>query len=121
MSVIPGKSHCPAAGVEGWKNQEQARQVEVTDDLFAAIYAQADRLLRDSMDISTATGLRVTDVRTIRLPVEGVLRFKPSKTGKWAEFDVKDLPRLTALFGTPAFNESTQRHAAHNRHRPPSI
>ena len=105
LSIVWGKArlwgmtecHWPAAGVKGWKNQEQARQVEVTDDLFAAVYAQADRVLRDSMDIATATGMRITDVRTIRLPVQGVLRFKPSKTGKWAEFDVKDSPTLTAL------------------------
>ena len=89
--------HWPAAGVKGWKNQEQARQVEVTDNLFAAVYAQADRILRDSMDIATATGMRITDVRTIRLPVEGILRFKSKKTGKWAEFEIKDSPTLTAL------------------------
>lgn len=89
--------HWPAAGVKGWKNEEQARQVEVTDELFAAVYAQADRILRDSMDIATSTGMRVTDVRTIRLPVDGVLRFKPSKTGKWAEFQVAQSPTLTAL------------------------
>ena len=105
LSIVWGKARLwgmtelqwPAAGVKGWKNEEQARQVEVTDELFEVIYAQADRVLRDSMDIATATGMRITDVRTIRLPVEGVLRFKPSKTGKWAEFQVGESPTLTAL------------------------
>lgn len=105
LSIVWGKArlwgmtelHWPAAGVKNWKNEEQPRQVEVTDELFAAIYANADRILRDSMDIATATGMRITDVRTIRLPVDGVLRFKPSKTGKWAEFALADSPTLTAL------------------------
>ncbi len=105
LSILWGKARLwgmtelqwPAAGVKGWKNEEQARQVEVTDKLFEVIYAQADRVLRDSMDIATATGMRITDVRTIRLPVEGVLRFRSSKTGKWAEFQVRESPTLTAL------------------------
>ena len=87
----------PAVGVKGWKNQEQARQVEVTDEVFSAIYSQADRLLQDSMDLATATGMRITDVRTIRLPTSGVLRFKANKTAKWAEFQVSQSPVLSAL------------------------
>lgn len=87
----------PAVGVRGWKNPENKRQVEVTDDLFNAVYKHADRLLRDSMDIATATGMRIGDVRTIVMPVGGVLRFRASKTGKWAEFDVAQSPVLSAL------------------------
>jgi hypothetical protein len=86
----------PALGLSAkdWKNAEQARVVEVTDDMFAAVYAQADRILRDAMDIATATGMRITDVRTIRMPVNGLIRFRASKTGKWAEFDVSQSPVL---------------------------
>jgi len=105
LSIIWGKARLwgmttlpwPAAGVKDWKNPEHARQVEVTDELFAAIYAEADRLLRDSMDIATATGMRITDVRTIRLPVEGKLRFRSSKKGKWGEFEIAQSPVLSAL------------------------
>ena len=89
----------PALGLaaKDWRNKESARVVDVTDELFNAIYEQADRILRDSMDIATATGLRITDIRTIRMPVDGVLRFKASKTAKWAEFDVAQSPVLSAL------------------------
>lgn len=89
----------PAAGLTGsdWKNEESKRQIEVTDAMFDAIYIKADRILRDAMDIATSTGMRITDVRTIRMPVNGVLRFKASKTGKWAEFDVSTSPVLSAL------------------------
>lgn len=105
LSIIWGKARLwgltdrqwPAAGVRGWKNEERPRKIEVTDALFDAIYSSADRILRDSMDISTATGLRVTDVRTLRLPVNDVLRFKSGKTEKWAEFQVADSPVLRAL------------------------
>jgi len=89
----------PALGLAGkdWKTKEMPRQVEVTDAMFDAVYEQADRILRDAMDIATSTGMRITDVRTIRMPVKGVLRFKASKTGKWAEFDVSQSPVLSAL------------------------
>ena len=89
----------PALGLaaKDWRNKEVARVVDVTDDLFNAIYAQADRILRDSMDIATATGMRITDIRTIRMPVNGVLRFRASKTAKWAEFDVAQSPVLSEL------------------------
>ncbi|MBK9573693.1 MAG: integrase [Rhodoferax sp.] len=89
----------PAAGVKSWKNQEQPREFEVTDELFAAVYAQGDRVLRDAMDVATATGMRVTDVRTARLPINGFLRFKAAKTKKWAEFSVEQSPVLKDLVG----------------------
>ena len=87
----------PAMGLGGWKNKESKRQVDVTDDLFSAVYEFADRILRDAMDIATSTGMRITDVRTIRMPVNGLIRFKASKTGKLAEFDVAQSPVLSAL------------------------
>lgn len=87
----------PATGIEDWKNKENKRTVEVTDAMFDAIYQQADRILRDAMDIATATGMRITDVRTIRMPVNGVIRFAANKTGKVAEFDVSQSPVLSAL------------------------
>jgi hypothetical protein len=105
MSIIWGKAllwgmtRCPwpAAGVKNWKNQESARTFEVTDALFNAVYSEADQVLRDCMDIATATGMRLTDARTIRMPVDGIIRHKPSKTGKAVEFDVSASPVLAAL------------------------
>ena len=105
LSIVWGRArlwgmtelHWPAAGVKSWKNTESARDFEVTDELFAAVYAEADQVLKDCMDIATATGMRLTDVRTVRLPVGGILRHKPSKTGKHVEFVVDQSPVLTAL------------------------
>lgn len=81
----------PAAGMarSKWKNTETPREFEVTDELFAAVYAQADPVLRDCMDIATATGMRLTDCRTVVLPRDDVLRLKASKTGKRADFDMR--------------------------------
>lgn len=87
----------PARGLTDFGNKERARTMEVTDAMFDAIYSKADRILRDAMDIATATGMRITDVRTVRMPVNGVLRFKASKTGKMAEFEVAQSPVLSAL------------------------
>jgi hypothetical protein len=80
----------PAAGMERskWKNPEHAREVEVSDQMFDAIHAQADQLLRDAMDIASATGMRVKDVRTIPLPPGDELRLKASKTGKKTDFTI---------------------------------
>lgn len=105
LSLVWGKARLwgmtrmpwPAAGVKGWKNIEQARTFEVTDALFSAVYAEADQVLRDCMDIATATGMRLTDARTVRMPVGGKLRHKAGKTGKVAEFDVALSPVLSAL------------------------
>ncbi len=89
----------PAAGMErsGWKNPENARRFEVTDALFDAVYAKADPLLRSCMDIATATGLRLTDVRTIAMPHNGMLRFQANKTDKPAYFEVASSPVLSAV------------------------
>jgi hypothetical protein len=91
-SRLEGYTHLPwpAAGLErsGWKNPESARKVEVTDEAFAAVYAQGDQVLRDCMDIATATAMRLTDCRTVLLPKGDRLRLDASKTGKTADFDV---------------------------------
>jgi hypothetical protein len=105
LSIIWGKARLwgmtalpwPAAGVKDWKNPERAREFEVTDRLFEAVYAQADQVLRDCMDIATTTGMRLTDARTCRMPVDGKLRFRAGKTGKWSYFEVSESPVLTAL------------------------
>jgi hypothetical protein len=91
----------PAAGMERskWKNKENAREFEVTDALFDAVYAEASQMLRDCMDLSTATGMRLTDCRTILLPADNILRLKAGKTQKKADFDLslsQVLPDLLA-------------------------
>lgn len=87
----------PAADVKGWKNPEKAREFEVTGAMFAAVYTQADQVLRDCMDIASATGMRITDARTVRMPVDGVITHRASKTGKPVRFVVAESPVLTAL------------------------
>lgn len=91
----------PAAGLSRskWKNKEQPRRFEVTDALFDAVYADADQVLRDCMDIASATGMRLTDCRTVLLPKGDLLRLDASKTGKAADFDIslsQVLPELLA-------------------------
>jgi hypothetical protein len=80
----------PAEGMKsaGWLNKESPRKVRVTDAMFSAIYAEADQLLRDAMDIASATGMRVTDVYTVPLPHGDSLRLEAGKTGKEADFDL---------------------------------
>jgi hypothetical protein len=97
MTTLPW----PAAGMERskWKNKESAREFEVTDELFEAVYAEAGQMLRDCMDLSTATGMRLTDCRTILLPADNILHLKSSKTSKKADFDLalsQVLPDLLA-------------------------
>lgn len=87
----------PATGIKGWKNAESAREFEVTDQLFNAVYTHADRILKGCMDMSTATGMRITDAITVKVPTNGVLRHKHHKTGKWVEFDVSQSPVLTMM------------------------
>jgi hypothetical protein len=105
MQVIWGKARLwgmtrlpwPAQGVKNWKNTEHAREFEVTNELFAAVYAHGDQILRDCMDIASATGMRITDARTVRMPVDGVITHRSSKTRKAARFMVSDSPVLSAL------------------------
>lgn len=87
----------PAARMGRWRNKERAREFAVTDDLFAAVYGHADQVLRDAMDIASATGMRLTDVRTVALPASDVLSWRASKTGKAASVALADSPVLTAL------------------------
>lgn len=87
----------PAQGVKNWKNVEAAREFEVTPAMFAAVYAKADQVLRDCMDIASATGMRITDARTVRMPVDGIITHRASKTRKAAKFAVADSPVLSAL------------------------
>lgn len=87
----------PGQGVKNWKNKESQREFVVTDELFAAVYAEADQVLRDCMDIASATGMRLTDARTVSMPQDGKLRFRSSKVGKWAYFEVATSPVLSAL------------------------
>lgn len=89
----------PAAGLERsrWKNPEKAREFEVTDDLFDAVYHAGDQVLRDAMDIATATGMRIKDAINVPLPEGDLLRLKASKTGKKADFDVSLSEVLPAL------------------------
>lgn len=111
----------PAAGMEKsrWLNKENPRHFEVTDALFDAVYAQADPVLKDCMDLASATGMRLTDCRTVALPKGDLLHLKASKTGKKADFDLSlsaVLPELIArrratptnhvmLLTTPASNK----------------
>lgn len=105
LSIVWGKARLwgltelqwPASGVKDWKNPEKAREFEVTDALFHAVYSCADQVLRDCMDIATTTGMRLTDARTVRMPVDGKLRFRAGKTSKWAYFEVSESPVLMAL------------------------
>ena len=105
LSIVWGKARLwgmtelpwPAAGVKDWKNPEQARVVEYSDAIYAAIYEHADRVLRDCMDLATTTGMRLGDTITCRMPQDGKLRFRARKTGKWAYFDMADSPVLSDL------------------------
>jgi hypothetical protein len=89
----------PAAGMarSRWKNPEQPREFEVTDALFAAVYAEASQLLQDTMDLSSATGMRLTDCIKVVLPADSVLKLKASKTGKRNDFDLSLSEVLPAL------------------------
>lgn len=91
----------PAADMKRskWKNKERARRFEVTDELFAAVYAEGDAVLRDCMDLSSATGMRLTDCRTIVMPRGDLLHLEATKTGKPGDFDLSlsaVLPELIA-------------------------
>lgn len=105
LSIVWGKARLwgmtqlpwPAAGMKNWKNPEEGRQFEVTDAIFNAVYEQADQVLRDCMDISSSTGMRLTDARTVRKPLNGILRFKSNKKGKRGFFVVEESPVLTAI------------------------
>lgn len=97
MTTLP----YPAAGLQRakWKNKEQARKFEVTDEIFELVHYVAEPMLKDCMDLASATGMRLTDCRTILLPANNVLKLKAGKTGKKADFDLalsQVLPDLLA-------------------------
>ena len=98
-ALLWGMTKCPwpAEGVKNWKNEESAREFEVTPELFQAVYSQGDQVLQDAMDIASATGLRLTDVCSIRMPANGVLTNRASKTSKGAQFAVVDSDVLTRI------------------------
>jgi hypothetical protein len=54
-------------------------------------------MLRDAMDLASATGLRITDGRSLTLPTGTELGFTANKTGKRASFDTSTSPVLTRL------------------------
>jgi hypothetical protein len=100
-AVLEGltKVKWPAAGLErsGWKNEESPREFVVTVELFEAVYAEACQFLRDTMDLASATGMRLQDCIKVVLPADNVLHLKAGKTGKKADFDVslsEVLPQL---------------------------
>ena len=71
----------PVRGVT--KHKERARQVYVTDAMFAAVYAHADAVLRDAMDIALQIGQRVADVLRAKRAdlVDGYLQVRQAKGG----------------------------------------
>lgn len=105
LSIVWGKARLwgmtklpwPAAGVKNWKNVEHARENELDMEVFNAIYPHGDRLLRDAMDLASATALRLTDVREIEMPDGHRLAIDASKTGKTGWFDVRKSSVLAAM------------------------
>lgn len=80
----------PAAGLKGsrYKNPEKARTFVPDAETFAAVYAQADQVLRDTMDLASATAMRLTDCVTVLAPRGDILHLEASKTGKTADIDL---------------------------------
>lgn len=102
LSIVWGKARIwgmtrlpwPAAGVKDWKNPEHGRLIEIDTSMFDAVYAQADRVLKDCMDLATATAMRITDARKLTLPRDGYLYLRANKTAKAAGFEVAASPVL---------------------------
>lgn len=88
MTALPW----PAVGMQrsGWKGAQGVRQIEVSDEAFAALHKHADQCLKDALDIASACGLRVMDVIGLRLSDVrgGELVSTASKTGKRGDFDI---------------------------------
>lgn len=87
----------PATGLKDWKNDEQAREFEVTDEMFSLVYQHADDVLRSVLDVASATGLRLLDVLRIACPVDGRLAFRANKTAKPSYFIVAESAALTRV------------------------
>lgn len=77
-------------GASGWKGAPSVRQREVTDEEFAALHRHADQVVRDALDVATATGLRPADVVGLRLSDirGGLLVVEAGKTGKRLEIEI---------------------------------
>lgn len=80
----------PAAGMERskWKNAEKPRKMKVLDVVWNAIRVEGNQMLRDCMDLASATGMRLTDCTEVLLPKTDTLHLEASKTGKEAEWDM---------------------------------
>lgn len=78
----------PCAGIK--KNRERGRDVYVDDATFAAVYAAADPLLRDALDLAYLTGQRPADVHLMdqRHIRDGVLSFRQQKTKQAIEMAI---------------------------------
>jgi len=91
----------PAHGMQrsGFKNKESARDVYVSDAQFEAIYKHASQVLKDAMDIASATGLRVKDVCALRLMdfVDSRATGKASKTGQRFTYDIAESSVLAEI------------------------
>jgi integrase len=72
----------PCEGVR--RHKETGRDRYVTDDEFAAVYAEADAVLRVALDLYLLTGQRVGDVLRMSLTDlrDGCLHLRQRKTGK---------------------------------------
>jgi hypothetical protein len=74
----------PAAGMERsrWKNKEEPRTFEVIRCPFCGLVLGRRTMLRDALDLATATGMRLTDCRRSCCHQAIRLRVNASKTGK---------------------------------------
>lgn len=71
----------PTLGVR--KTKEQGRDTYVEDNLYAAVYQEADQPLRDAMDLMYVTGQRPADTLALdeRDIQDGALELRQGKTG----------------------------------------
>jgi integrase-like protein len=77
----------------------RAREVYVTDEMFAAVYERADGALQDAMDLALLIGQRVADLIGARRSdvKDGFLQVRQRKTGKPLRFEVTpELQRIIA-------------------------
>lgn len=63
-------------------------QPQVTPALSAAAYAQACQFVRDTMDLSSAIGMRLTNCIKVMLPKDAILMLKAGKNSKRADVDL---------------------------------
>lgn len=91
----------PAHGMERakWKNEEGARDIEVSDAVFEAIHKHAREELKDALDLASATGLRVKDVVRAQITDQrgDFLEIRAGKTGKRVKFDIRQSAILPAM------------------------